>query len=308
MSVSTGSLVHGFHEGSRSEYLAQYFFASFGTAVAVPHQEDTGIDLYCTLTERLGRLAWPRAHFTVQVKSKVAPWRFTSPESVEWLVHHPLPLFLCIVDKGPARLRVYHTNARFALWAMPPLPAQIDLFPEELEQGEFNSWLGAGSVSLSAPIIDIAIGDLVDDNRHTMLREVLTSWLDLEQRNLLCVQNGLNAFEAPYQYRTNSDDIWAGGRAGVGITRAPDLTAATAALKEQLGWLVRQYAVAGDESKAIRAMLMLRGLYVDGDASRFDNGLLQKLTERLGVSGYLFAGLDELAKRLDEMIANKGAD
>jgi hypothetical protein len=306
--MSTGSLVPGFHEGSRSEYLAQYFFASFGTAVAVPHQEDAGIDLYCTLTERLGRLAWPRAHFSVQVKSKVAPWPFMSPESVKWLIHHPLPLFLCIVDKGPARLRVYHTNARFALWALPPLPAQIELLPEKLQNGEFISWLGGGSVSLSAPIINIAIGDLVDDNLYAMLRGVLTSWLDLEQYNLRCVQNGRNAFEAPYQYRTNSADIWASGRAGVQITRAPDLTAATAALKEQLGWLVGQYAVAGDESKAIRAMLMLRSLYVDEDASRFDNGLLQKLAERLGVSGdLLFAGLDELAKRLDEMIASKSS-
>ncbi len=56
-----GSLTFNFHEGSRSEYLAQYVFSSFGTAIPVPHQEDTGLDIYCTLLEREGRLAWPRA-------------------------------------------------------------------------------------------------------------------------------------------------------------------------------------------------------------------------------------------------------
>jgi len=29
----TGSLATGFHEGSRSEYLAQFVFSSFGTAI-----------------------------------------------------------------------------------------------------------------------------------------------------------------------------------------------------------------------------------------------------------------------------------
>ena len=53
------SVAYGFHEGSRSEYLAQYVFASWGTAVAIPHQEDHGIDLNCTLMELVGRHIWP---------------------------------------------------------------------------------------------------------------------------------------------------------------------------------------------------------------------------------------------------------
>jgi hypothetical protein len=47
----TGSLSANLHEGSRSEYLAQFVFSSFGTAVPIPHQEDTGLDIYCTLLE-----------------------------------------------------------------------------------------------------------------------------------------------------------------------------------------------------------------------------------------------------------------
>ncbi len=83
-----GSVAANLHEGSRSEYLAQYIFASFGTSVPVPHQEDSGIDLYCTLTERVGQRAWARAHYAVQVKSSMDPWVLESEESIRWLIEH----------------------------------------------------------------------------------------------------------------------------------------------------------------------------------------------------------------------------
>jgi hypothetical protein len=110
----TGSYAANAHEGSRSEYLAQYVFAALGTVVPVPHHEDHGIDLYCTLTERIGQRAWPLAYYTVQVKSNDQPWTFEGPRSVEWLLEQPLPLFVCTVDKKQARLRVFRTDVRFA--------------------------------------------------------------------------------------------------------------------------------------------------------------------------------------------------
>ena len=79
-SSMAGAVATNFHEGSRSEYLAQYVFSSFGTAIPVPHQEDSGLDVYCTLLERIGQRAWPRAYYSVQVKSTMAPWVFNSPE------------------------------------------------------------------------------------------------------------------------------------------------------------------------------------------------------------------------------------
>jgi hypothetical protein len=82
---NVGAVAANLHEGSRSEYLAQYVFASFGTAVSVPHHEDAGIDLYCTLTERVGKLAWPRHYFTVQVTHK-SVIKATSTESFARLV------------------------------------------------------------------------------------------------------------------------------------------------------------------------------------------------------------------------------
>ncbi len=117
--TSVGSIAANLHEGSRSEYLAQYVFSSFGTAVPIPHQEDTGLDIYCTLLERVGPRVWPRAYYSVQVKSTMDPWAFASPESVRWLIEHPLPIFLCIVLKAEARMLVYHTTPRFAAWILP---------------------------------------------------------------------------------------------------------------------------------------------------------------------------------------------
>ena len=46
-STMPGAIAANLHEGSRSEYLAQYVFSSWGTAVAIPHQEDSGLDLFC---------------------------------------------------------------------------------------------------------------------------------------------------------------------------------------------------------------------------------------------------------------------
>ena len=114
-----GSIAANLHEGSRSEYLAQFVFSSFGTAIPVPHQEDSGLDIYCTLFERDGQRAWPRAYYAVQVKSGMSPWKFESPKSVQWIIEHPLPIFLCVVQKADARILVYHTAPRFALWVLP---------------------------------------------------------------------------------------------------------------------------------------------------------------------------------------------
>jgi hypothetical protein len=69
-------------------------FSFFGTSVPVPHQEDSGIDLYCRLVERIGQRAWARAYYSVQVKSTMDAWVFDGSESVRWIIEHPLPIFL----------------------------------------------------------------------------------------------------------------------------------------------------------------------------------------------------------------------
>jgi hypothetical protein len=92
-------IASNYHEGGRSEYLAQYVFSAFGTSLPVLRQEDHGIDLYCTLTERKGPMAWPYAHYSVQVKSTADPWHFEGRDVVDWLLDYPAPLLFCIVSK-----------------------------------------------------------------------------------------------------------------------------------------------------------------------------------------------------------------
>jgi hypothetical protein len=75
--------------------------------VPVPHPEDHGIDFYCTLTERIGQRSWAKASYTVQVKSEHT-WLLEGKVSVDWLIKHPLPLFLGVMDKTALKLRLYH--------------------------------------------------------------------------------------------------------------------------------------------------------------------------------------------------------
>ena len=96
---AVGVVSTNFHEGSRSEVLADYLFSMWGTVTPVRRQSDYGLDLYCTLTERVGRLSRVRDYFAVQVKSTDDPWEFNDGPSVKWLIEHPIPLFLCIVSK-----------------------------------------------------------------------------------------------------------------------------------------------------------------------------------------------------------------
>ena len=62
----TGAVVANFHEGSRSELLADYLLSTWGTVTPVRRQDDYGIDLYCTLTTRAGQRAVVADHYSVQ--------------------------------------------------------------------------------------------------------------------------------------------------------------------------------------------------------------------------------------------------
>lgn len=167
-SQNVGSHAWGYHQGARSEYLAQYVFSSFGTSIPVPRQEDTGIDLYCTLDERDGNLSWPKYYYTVQVKSvdRVKEKNhivFGTERSVRQLVEQPLPFYLCIVDKSRLQLSIYQTSGRFALWASHSrFPNSIALVPGERGVGQHVLWEEGSQWqwSLRAPIAEFSITEI----------------------------------------------------------------------------------------------------------------------------------------------------
>ena len=69
-----------------------------------------------------------RFPYTVQVKSGLGPLVFEGDE-VEWVVHHPLPLYLCVVNKAQARISIYHTCPRFYAWSLGTLPPRLEMAP-----------------------------------------------------------------------------------------------------------------------------------------------------------------------------------
>jgi hypothetical protein len=299
---SVGALAANLHEGTRSEYLAQYIFASFGTAISVPHQEDAGIDLYCTMTERVGQRAWPRHHYTVQVKSTMSPWKFESKESVRWLIEHPLPLFFCVVDKSTARIRVYHTLSRFLVWATGHLPDSLELIPEDGKQGKCVEWTDGTKFSLSAPIIDRTISELLGDKVWSETRSVLELWLQEEQRNLARFTMRVPLYAMPATYETNTPKF-KGGTVFQGSSLPQSLDGVRATLGEILPWLGTAYFYREDVRGMARAVLLLRFLFPEYKGSETPDTptfVHTKINEALGLEmKYVHEGVDLLAQMLD---------
>lgn len=286
--MSTGSIVTNFHEGSRSEYLAQYVLAGMGTAVAVDHHEDAGIDVFCTITERVGGRSWPRQHFTVQVKSNDDPWTFDGELSVRWLLEHPLPLFLCIVDKPTARLRFYQTSQRFQSGLLSPRPTQVRLQPQLTVEGKTFEWTPPGDFSLSAPIVDRTIMDLLDVKCVANARECLMAWAAIDAKNIHRRASGLKAVQLPSEYTTNAPPHETGTSTMIG----PDHDALPTLIE-----IVEHLAVAkrDDADKTTITLLnMLHRHLTRQDKSKipFVNNVINK---QMGLGdGYLFEGVDRL--------------
>jgi len=202
--AATGVVAANFHEAGRSEILADYLFSAWGTVTPVRRQSDYGLDLYCTLTERIGQRARVREYFSVQVKSgDSAVWSFNDPASVKWLVEHPLPLFLCSVNKKTAVVRIYHTIPRFQIWALGRTPNGVELVAGNGHTGEFNACASLPTCSLSAPILEVGLPDLTDDLRMEQLRGVFNYWVALDRDNCELVRAGLLRFRRPHSYNTN---------------------------------------------------------------------------------------------------------
>src|SRR5262245_31013852 len=172
-------------------------------------------------------------------------WIFDNDESIRWLVEHPLPLFLCIVDESSARIRLYHTVPRFYIWSLPPLPRRLELIPTTdsvgtCTQEDFQTFIAQPSkrgttFSLSARILNASVQDLLDDNFHRNAWEVLRFWISIELDNLQRILAGLHTFTMPYQYYTNCTDV--DGWATHAITEADNIERALERLQESLAWV-----------------------------------------------------------------------
>jgi hypothetical protein len=309
-----GSIAPNLHEGSRSEYLAQYVFSSFGTAIPVPHQEDSGLDIYCTLLKQQGKRAWPRAYYSVQVKSTMAPWVFGSHESVRWIIEHPLPIFLCIVQKTEARILIYHTSPRFAVWALPTQPHRLELIPgTEIKANTVNWAGGAGDTfNIEAPILNFTIQQVLDREFRDQAADVLNFWIEYDMENLFRIKSGIHHFRVPHNYETNTKNFTAWTGQG-GRFREQSLPLAKDRLRELIGHIATHYYDKNDMVNAAIYAMALRQLSPDGWSGPwpFDphNPLLHgKLNKLFGMEppAYLYQACDSLLQMVKDELARHG--
>jgi hypothetical protein len=314
-----GSIAINLHEGSRSEYLAQFVFSSFGTAIPVPHQEDTGLDIYCTLLERDGRLAWPQAYYSVQVKSTMDPWVFEGTDSVRWFIKHPLPIFLCVVQKAEARILVYHTIPRFAVWTMPELPQRLELILGDKTQAQTANWAWIGPCKLEAPILDFTIKDILDDDFRSQVKNVLKFWIDFDVENLVRIKNGIQQFVVPADYETNKTKDTARTMQGVWRFRADTFQLAKDRLRELMSHITTHCYNNGNNGDTVSAVLYAMALrqlspegYVPGQFNPHNSFLHNKLNELFGFEpgkpgNYLYKACDLLLQMVKDELARQPA-
>jgi len=305
-----GSIAANFHEGSRSEYLAQFVFSSFGTAIPVPHQEDSGLDIYCTLLERDGKRAWPRAYYSVQVKSTMAPWVFASRKSVRWIIEHSLPIFLCIVQKPEARILIYHTTPRFAVWALPKYPNRLRLIPGTDTKAKTVNWVAGDTFRITAPILNFTIQEVLQPDFRIKVAEVLKFWIDYDVENLFRIKSGIHHFRVPEDYETNTTNFRAWTGQG-GRFREESLPLAQSRLKELLGLLATHYRGKKDMVNAAIYAMALRQLSPSGYEEPFDphdTHLHMELNKLFGMDppSYLFQACDSLIKMVKDELARHG--
>ncbi len=312
----TGAYAPNPHEGSRSEILADYLFSSWGTVTPVRRQDDYGIDLYCTLSDRIGQQAVVCDYFVVQVKSGTDPWVFEHEESVRWLVEYPTPLFLACVDKKNGILRVYHVTPRFYVRAMGKLPNRLVLTPEDTVEGTSVEWKNREEFSLSAPIIQVSCSDLISDEKMKLLKEVFKCWVQIDRENCDLVRYGLLRFRMPHSYRVNEAPGGGVIEIGLAVPESDFLNRGILTLAESAECIGGQLGRLGDLSGSLRAALLVDHLTrkypqvfanlprwrherVPADLAMIVVNGLNKVVEGEERSSYLYRGLDEVQKALE---------
>jgi hypothetical protein len=126
--------------GARSEVLAEYLFSHGGPVLRGRDESDYGVDLFCALAKREGQRMLLSRPYTVQVKSNRSPWVFKESETIEWLVNHPSPFFLAVVDKGTGTIEVFQTFARFDLYVHARYPTPLVLHPGMPGTSSVGQW------------------------------------------------------------------------------------------------------------------------------------------------------------------------
>jgi len=172
-------------------------------------------------------------------------------------------------------------------------------------EGKRTEWDGSRQISLSAPILDVTLAEMLDGERITEAREVLKYWLDLDKANLARITTGSLSFVMPQRYETNSI-TWVArtafrsfGKQHVNVTEE-EVRSSFRTLHTSLLWLARTQMEKGDSLGAALTAMLMR--YRDSeDLDSFDVAI--RLSRMAGKSVPMQASPSELYKLLDELIA-----
>jgi hypothetical protein len=238
------------------------------------------------------------------------PWTCDSPEEVRWIIEHPLPIFLCIVQKSEARILVYHTTPRFAAWILPIHTKHLKLIPgtETKAQTVEGGWAEGESFNLTAPILNFTIQEVLNPGFRIQVEKVLKYWIDYDVENLFRIKSGIHHFRVPMQYETNST-AGSGGLIGMGGPFSEQsLVNAEDRLKELLGLVTTHYHSKGELERAMVYAVALRELSPEYELYKFNPHNMQlqgELNRRFGVSSYVFHACDDLLKGLKKKLPGK---
>jgi len=241
------------------------------------------------------------------------PWIFASPESVRWIIEHPLPIFLCIVQKAEARILIYHTTPRFAAWILPLHKTGLELIPgtETRARPVETSWEEGSSFELRAPILNFTIQEALDNTFRARLAAALKIWIDNDLENIFRIKCGIHHFQAPYEYETNTADVTGGISEFGGPFSEQSVQRAEAVLKELLGHITTHHYNKNElVSAAIYATALRRlsPIYKPFEFSPHDTSLHSELNKRFGMwpPTHSYQAVDTLRQMLIDKLAQHG--
>jgi hypothetical protein len=242
-----------------------------------------------------------------------------SPESVRWIIEHPLPIFLCVVQKPEAVIRVYHTSPRFAAWSLPIRHwSRLELIPGTEMKGHTIEWSEGGIFKLGAPILDFTIQQVLDPDFRAQVKKVLKYWIDVDVENLFRIKSGMHFVWTPHEYETNTTKITGISGQGQHFLSKESLERAHNRLKELLGYVTTHHYRNKDMVSAAICAMALRHLspkrysgpyspagYL-GPADPHDSGLHRELNKFFGLDLYLYQACDSLLKMVKDELARHG--
>ena len=217
-------------KGAYAEYFAIYIFSVLGFTTPVPRQEDYGVDLFCSLNHNKKNQTFVGDAYAVQVKSSYSDITYgithkgrASKEQIDFLFNLEIPFFISIVDLNNQTISLYSTSPyRFVKKEHPDCSAIRFKFEQSIGNSTIHTDYtrrkirnptnikGDGykyTVNLQHPIVSIQAEDIQDVNQVYHFREILRTYVRLEQKNIVFDDLHWPHFHWPHKFTTNDKNV-----------------------------------------------------------------------------------------------------